>query len=129
MTIANLRDNLIDFDTSRIAEAISLASAVVTERYAEIIEEMKRSIFTALHDLSHWLLHMLSSIQESVCITTSSSATLALFATAPICLGMDILPWVFAEIGCKTRKFYLLRTQDRGSCDSDGGFVFPCMVG
>ena len=128
MDFFELLDNLVAFDTSKIVEAISYTTAVVSELCAEIIEEMKRSLFSALHDLSHWCLSLLSSINEPVCESNSSNTLLALFVAFPICLNMDILPWVFAEIGCKTRKFYLLRTQDRGSSDFDSGFVSSCIV-
>ena len=122
MKIIKRNGEEIVFDISKIVEAISKALdllAGVAEAITEIVEDFERNFSSTLHSLAHWMLHCFASAGRKIrkVLHISANGTTCLVFVISACV--KILNQVADVVSCKTRSTYLLRTQDRGSSDSE----------
>lgn len=120
----------IVFDTSKIVEAVIKVAAEAIDLFAgiaeiisEAVEAIERDLSTALHSFAHWMMQCYYSAKTKINHFRCYNPILAIYAVFTIGACVKILILAAESVACKTRASYLLRTQDRGSSDSDHGSV------
>ena len=115
------------FDTSKIVKAVMKAVdlfAGVGGLINEIVEAVERSFYAALHSVAHMILHGFYSVGRKIKKALHCPSYVVMCLVSAISACVKILSLVSGYVSCKTRAMYLLRTQDRGSSDSEGDTAF-----
>lgn len=127
----------IEFDISKICEAIQKAFETVTsvleeidEMVEEVIGNIERGLYSFAHSLAHWVFHtfylITSRIKKAICFDPYSAVRLAIVVK----IRVKLLTATYLEHAHVQRTARLLRTQDRGGEDnSDSDNIdFLCII-
>lgn len=119
MKIIKRDGECVDFDITKICEAISKALidlfAGVGEIVKDIVEAASTSFYSALHSLCHWLMHGFWNRKRK---EKHSGISHAIIKAAILLPSVISTTTTFCSYSRLLRNVYLLRTQDRCSDDS-----------
>ena len=119
MKIIKRDGECVNFDITKICEAISKALldlfTGVGELVKEMIESASTSFYSALHSLCHWLMHGFWNKKRKEKHRGISHAIITAAILLPSVISTTT---TFCSYSRLLRNVYLLRTQDRSSDDS-----------
>lgn len=118
IVISKRSEDTIEFDTSKIVEAISKIIdlfAGIGGMVKEMIDEAAKSFYAAMHEFCHWLMGGFFFGQRKEKKYNVIPGWISVVALAPCVLSQKIK---FYNYSCILRDIYLLRSQDRGTTDS-----------
>lgn len=118
IVISKRSEDTIEFDTSKIVEAISKIIdlfAGIGGMVKETIDEAAKSFYAAMHEFCHWLMGGFFFGRRKEKKYNVIPGWISVVALAPCVLSQKIK---FYNYSCILRDIYLLRSQDRGTTDS-----------
>lgn len=118
IVISKRSGDTIEFDTSKIIEAISKIMdlfAGIGGMVKEMIDEAAKSFYAAMHEFCHWLMGGFFFGRRKEKKYNVIPGWISVVALAPCVLSQKIK---FYNYSCILRYIYLLRSQDRGTTDS-----------
>ena len=118
IVISKRSEDTIEFDTSKIVEAISKIMdlfAGIGGMVKEMIDEAAKSFYAAMHEFCHWLMGGFFFGRRKEKKYNVIPGWISVVALAPCVLSQKIK---FYNYSCILRDIYLLRSQDRGTTDS-----------
>lgn len=118
IVISKRSEDTIEFDTSKIVEAISKIMdlfAGIGGMVKAMIDEAAKSFYAAMHEFCHWLMGGFFFGRRKEKKYNVIPGWISVVALAPCVLSQKIK---FYNYSCILRDIYLLRSQDRGTTDS-----------
>lgn len=118
IVISKRSEDPIEFDTSKLVEAISKIIdlfAGIGGMVKEMIDEAAKSFYAAMHEFCHWLMGGFFFGRRKEKKYNVIPRWISVVALAPCVLSQKIK---FYNYSCILRDIYLLRSQDRGTTDS-----------